>query len=97
MRSTSTKLLPWISGAVGFLAGAAFGYLYRPPAILIGQLPFEHVITRGARLKGLDQIFLEVARRSFDYLVVGGIMGAVLGIVAALLLQRKAKSWGWNG
>ncbi len=85
------KKLAWITGAAGFLAGAAIGYLYRPPAFLVGQLPFEHVISRGTTLKGLDQMFLEVAQKSFDYLVVGGIVGVVLGVAAALLYQRKAR------
>ncbi len=85
------KKLPWLTGAAGFLAGAAIGYLYRPPAILVGQLPFEHVISRGTTLKGLDQMFLEVAQKSFDYMVAGGIIGAVLGVVAAILYQRKAQ------
>jgi hypothetical protein len=85
----NNKLLG-VSGILGFLVGAFIGYLYRPPAFLIGQLPFKHVISRGATLKGLEQIYIPLAERSFNYLVVGGITGAVLGLAAVLLSQRKS-------
>lgn len=77
-----------LTGAGGFLAGAGIGYFYRPPAVLVGQLPFQHVITRGASLKGFEQVYLDVAQRSFDYLLVGGFLGAALGIAAALFLRK---------
>jgi hypothetical protein len=72
-----------LSGLGGFLLGAGVGYYFRPPAFLVGQLPFRHVISRGTSLKGFDQVYLEVAQRSFDYLLVGGLIGAALGIAAA--------------
>jgi hypothetical protein len=77
-----------LSGLGGFLLGAAVGYLYRPPAFLVGQLPFRHVVSRGTSLKGFDQVYLEVAQRSFDYLLVGGLVGAGIGIAAAFLLLK---------
>ena len=79
---------PWISGTLGFLSGAAAGYLYRPPAFLIGQLPFDVVIARGSNLKGLDQIYIEVAKTSFNYLLIGGILGAVIGLVVFARIFR---------
>ncbi len=79
----------WLMGIGGFLAGAFIGYLYRPAAFLIGQLPFRDVISRGTNLKGLDQIYIPVAQTSFNYLVVGGMAGAILGVVVALLLRKK--------
>ena len=78
----------WILGIVGFLAGASIGYFYRPPAFLVGQLPFHIVITRGTNLKGLDQLLIPVARTSFDYFLIGGILGAVLGVVAGMILFK---------
>jgi hypothetical protein len=78
-----------LMGLGGFLLGAGVGFFYRPPAVLVGQLPFRHVITRGASLKGFEQVYLEVAQRSFDYLLVGGLLGAGLGIAAAFLVVRK--------
>jgi hypothetical protein len=71
----------WIITFVGIILGASIGYFYRPTALFIGQLPFDVVITRGGNLKGLDQIYLEIAKTSFNYLVIGGIAGAVLGAI----------------
>ena len=81
----------WIMGAGGFILGAFIGYLYRPPAFLIGQLPFKHVISRGTTLKGFDQIYIQVAQTSFNYLVVGGIVGALLGLIIAIVSKRKTR------
>ncbi|MGA7827848.1 MAG: hypothetical protein WCA04_09315 [Geobacteraceae bacterium] len=78
-------------GVIGLLVGASVGYLYRPPAFLTGQLPFHVVITRGGSLKGLDQIYLEVARTSFNYLLAGGIIGAALGIIGGVFLSKGRK------
>ncbi len=78
-----------IAGAVGFFVGALIGYLYRPPAFLIGQLPFRHVIFRGTTLKGIEQIYIPVAQTSFNYLIAGGIIGALSGVIAVVLFQRK--------
>ena len=80
-----------LTGASGFLAGAFIGYIYRPPAFLIGQLPFKHVISRGTTLQGLDQVYIAVAEKSFNYLLAGGIIGAILGIIAVLLYKGKAR------
>ncbi len=80
-----------LTGASGFLAGAFIGYIYRPSAFWIGQLPFKHVISRGTTLKGIDQVYIEVAEKSFNYLLAGGITGAILGIIAVLLYKGKAK------
>ncbi len=35
----------WIITCIGFVFGASIGYFYRPPALFIGQLPFDVVIT----------------------------------------------------
>ena len=78
----------WLMGLGGFLLGAGVAFFYRPPAILVGQLPFRHVITRGASLKGFEQVYIEVAQRSFDYLLVGGLLGAGVGIVAAFFILK---------
>jgi hypothetical protein len=80
-----------LTGVSGFLAGAFIGYVYRPSAFLIGQLPFKHVISRGTTLKGIDQVYIAFAEKSFNYLLAGGIMGAILGIIAVLLYKGKAR------
>lgn len=82
----------WIITAIGGVIGAAIGYFYRPPAIFIGQLPFDVVITRGGSLKGLDQIYLEAAKASFNYLLIGGVAGAILGAILAMRVERNRRS-----
>jgi hypothetical protein len=79
------------AGLAGFVAGAAVGYLYRPPALLIGQLPFKYVITRGTSLKGIDQIYIPTAEASFNYLLAGGLVGAGVAVAAILFLKRGSK------
>jgi len=76
----------WGLAVCGFFAGGALGYLCRPSAMLIGQLPFSVVITRGATLEGLDTLLVGVAQKSFNSMVIGAIVGAVLlGVLGALL------------
>ena len=79
----------WIYTLIGLIIGASIGYFYRPPAVLIGQLPFDVVITRGGNLKGLEQIYLETAKTSFNYLLIGGIAGAMLGAIAGMVMRRR--------
>src|SRR5512138_1152562 len=65
---------------VGGFAGALLGYLLRPSVPLIGQLPFNAVITRGGSLGELDRLLLtSTAEESFNYLVLGGLIGAGIG------------------
>ena len=81
----------WTLCVAGIVVGAGIGYFYRPPAVFIGQLPFDVVITRGGNLKGIDQIYLEVAKTSFNYLLFGGIAGGLAGAVAGMFLSGKSK------
>lgn len=78
----------WIIAFIGLISGASIGYFYRPPALFVGQLPFDVVITRGGNLKGLDQIYLEIAKTSFNYLLIGGIAGAILGALAGMKITK---------
>lgn len=77
----------WIIMVIGIIFGASIGYFYRPPAVLIGQLPFDVVITRGGNLKGFDQIYLETAKTSFNYLLIGGIAGAIIGAMVGMKIK----------
>lgn len=79
----------WIICVIGIILGASIGYFYRPPALFIGQLPFDVVITRGGILKGIDQIYLDVARTSFNYLFIGGIVGGILGAIVGIKISNK--------
>ncbi len=52
-------------GIVGFLIEGFVGFLARP-STLVGQLPFENVISRGTNLNGIDEIFVQIAQKSFN-------------------------------
>lgn len=66
---------------LGALLGGTVGYWLRPPVPLIGQLPFETVMTRGENLRGLDVLLKGTAQQSFNYMAVGVIIGALAGYV----------------
>lgn len=70
------------TGLIGSLVGGLLGYVMRPAAPFIGQLPFKAVITRGASLSGLDQILVPIAQSSFNYLLLGLVGGLLVGLVA---------------
>lgn len=78
----------WLFCVVGGMLGGIIGYLTRPSALLVGQLPFGIVITGGAGLQGLDQLLAPVAQQSFNQMVTGAIVCAVLGGVVGAILRR---------
>jgi hypothetical protein len=73
----------------GVAVGGLVGFLVRPSVPLMGQLPFITVVTRGANLRGLDQLLTGYARTSFNYLVAGIIVGAVIGMILGFVLPRQ--------
>ena len=72
---------------IGLLIGGGVGFLLRPIVPFMGQLPFSTVISRGANLHGLDQLLVGYARTSFNYLIAGMVVGAVVGLIAALAVS----------
>jgi len=76
-------------GLIGFLVGAFIGYLLRPAAPFVGQLPFGTVITRGSNLEGLDQLLVSTAESSFNYMLIGAIIGCVGLILITSALSRN--------
>jgi len=74
---------------LGAILGGIVGYWFRPFVPLLRQLPFETVITRGGNLHGLDGILKGVAEQSFNYVVVGVIIGALAGFVLTRIGPRK--------
>lgn len=88
----ASRISYWLAlklGVVGFLAGGLIGFLYRPSALIIGQLPFSTVITRGVNLKGVEQMLIPMAQTSFNNMMVAAVIGAAIGIVIGLLFSRK--------
>ena len=79
-------------GFLGLILGGVIGFLLRPSAMLIGQLPFETVISRGANLQGLDKLLVPTAQSSFNIMVVGAIVGAVVGVVVGQMLARRSST-----
>jgi small basic protein len=77
---------------VGLVVGGVVGFLLRPSVPLLGQLPFTTVITRGANLRGLDQLLLGYARSSFNYVVAGIVLGAVVGLIASIPIEKSLTS-----
>jgi zinc-ribbon domain len=83
----------WLFCIIGGILGGIIGYLTRPSAFLVGQLPFGTVVTGGAGLQGLDQLLVPIARQSFNQMLIGTIVGALLGGIAGAVLRRlKATS-----
>jgi hypothetical protein len=88
----ASKYSGWLTlklGIVGLITGGLLGFLYRPSALIIGQLPFSTVITRGANLKGVEQVLIPMAQSSFNHMVTIAIISAAIGITLGLLLSRK--------
>lgn len=83
--------LPTIGGVVGAFVGGLIGFLLRPAAPIVGQLPLDAVITRGMDYRGLDQFLVSYAETSFNYLVVGLIIGGVGGALAAYAISRSSQ------
>jgi hypothetical protein len=72
-------------GVCGGTVGVVLGYLFRPSVPLLGQLPFSTVITRGANLKGFDQLLTSTAQESFNYVVIGALIcGAIAAAIGAM-------------
>ncbi len=76
-------------GFVGFLAGGLVGFLLRPSAFIIGQLPFRHVISRGESLQGVEKVFVSLARESFNTMLTGAVIGWMAGIIIGYFVGRS--------
>jgi hypothetical protein len=74
---------------IGAIGGGLVGFFLRPSVPLLGQLPFETVISRGVNLSGLDTILRSTAETSFNYLAAGLVAGAILGWMVG---RRTAKA-----
>lgn len=76
---------------LGAVAGSVLGFLFRPSVPFVGQLPFDVVMTRGENLTGLDTLLRSTAEQSFNYIVIGTILGAViLGTAKAMVSPRTS-------
>jgi hypothetical protein len=70
-------------GTLGIFLGAFVGFLMRPSVPMVGQLPFRVVLERGTNLTGFDTVLRSTAEQSFNYMLIGAIIGAIgLGVLA---------------
>ena len=73
-RTGSSTTVLVIAGAA---IGSWIGFLLRPSVLMLGKLPFSAIVTRGSQFTGLDQILVPAAQASFNYVVVGAVLGGV--------------------
>ena len=73
------------------LLGALLGFLIRPSAPEVGQLPFSTVIVRGAAgpFDEPDPVLVAVAQSSFNLVGAGAILGLAVGIGLSVLAARR--------
>ncbi|AKB84495.1 hypothetical protein [Methanococcoides methylutens] len=76
MDEKKAKYLP----TAGTMIGAIIGYILRPEAPGMGKLPLGTVMTRGSDLAGADEAIISIAQASFNYVVIGAVIGAIIGI-----------------
>ena len=74
---------------IGFFVGGLIGFMMRPSAFLVGQLPFETVITGGANLTGLDQLLRSTAQNSLNLMIMGAVLGALTGAIVGVLIKLQ--------
>lgn len=90
---TAEDNLPMIaaqkSAIIGAIFGGYIGYLLRPSIPVYGQLSFETVISRGAHLRGFEQLFVPAAQLSFNYIIAGIIIGAFIGLIVYGIYIKK--------
>ncbi len=85
-RTSGGRTVPVVAGVV---LGLVVSFLLRPSVPLTGQLPLGIVLTRGATLRDLDALLIPVAQQSFNYLLAGGVVGGVGGLLFAQFFSRK--------
>jgi hypothetical protein len=83
------KSILFMLAGIGFLIGGLLGFLFRPSAFLIGQLPFSMVITRGVNLQGVDRILIPLAKSSFNNMLLIAGVGALIGAIVCFLMSKK--------
>ncbi len=77
------------SGIIGFSIGGLLGFLLRPAVFIVGQLPFNIVVSRGTTLTGVDRLLIPVAQKSFDIMLTSATIGAAIAlIIIGYFLQK---------
>jgi ACS family hexuronate transporter-like MFS transporter len=79
-------------GLPGIVVGGVIAFLLRPAAAAAGKLSFATVISRGGSLKGADEILVPVAQTSFNYLLVGAMIGFLVGAVIGYFIHVRPEN-----
>ena len=73
----------------GVMVGGFIGFLLRPSIPIYGQLPLSVVVTRGITLSGVDVLLTSTAEVSFNYLMIGTILGAIGGGILGYVIAKN--------
>ena len=96
IKTVGSRLLGTV--LLGLFLGGMVGFMHRPAVPQMGRLPFDTVITRGEAVR-FDELVRPNAERSFNYVVIGGLMGAaIFGFCASMTQTRTPGSisrFGW--
>ncbi|WP_440952664.1 hypothetical protein [Methanococcoides sp. FTZ1] len=87
MNEKQMKYLP----TLGTLIGGSIAYLLRPEAPEVGKLPFNVIMTRGAELSGAEEALIATAQASFNYIIIGAVIGAIIGIAVFWAMSDKTR------
>jgi hypothetical protein len=86
VQNAHKSLVQFVLG--GFFLGSIIGYLTRPSALFMGQLPFGTVITGGVFLTGFDQMLVPLAQKSLSQMVALAVLGTAVGGFAGVMVNR---------
>ncbi len=87
-----TNFVVFILGIVGLLIGGYIGFLMRPAVPMFGQIPFEYVISMGSQFKGMDEILIPIAQKSFFMTIGGSFIGFIIGVIVGFLIKNKTST-----
>ena len=76
------------------MLGALLGFLLRPAAPDVGQLPFSTIIVRGAAgpFDEPNPALVAVAQSSFNVVMAGAILGLAVGLGLAVMASRRRRA-----
>ena len=89
MTSGKSNSLILILALIGLATGGLLGFLFRPSAFIIGQLPFDMVITRGIYLQGVDRMLIPLAESSFNQMTTIAAIGALIGAALGFVMTKR--------
>jgi hypothetical protein len=78
----------WPFLVAGPLIGGWFGFWLRPAVGFGKKLSFNTVMMRGANLQGVDAALVNTAETSFNRMLIGVALGAVLGLCLIIAIRR---------